>query len=285
MEWAGIAAIWLIALIFLVMFFKTKFIAASDYKSAIPVAKRLSARGFVPVINLLGEHYADKRKIEETVVQYFFLVDAIRECGLNAKISIKPTQVGLMVSKDLYFYNISRIARRAHNQKVPLEIDMEGLRYLDDTLEIFYKIPGECDVRQAIQAYLGRSKSDVGEMIGRYKKVRLVKGAYAESDLSKSEASAQMENLAEQLLICGNEPAIATASDENLIGSIIAAYCSNEIKKHGFIIQMLYGRRDKLKELLRDCGFRVEVYMPVGSWNKALPYIWRRIKEVSKSLS
>lgn len=263
---------------------KQKFIAAPDYQSAISAAFRLQSRGFVPVINLLGEHYTDRAKVEDTTTQYFFLIDLIKENKLIAKVSVKPTQIGLAISKELYSYNICRLARRAHNQKVPLEIDMEALKYLDDTLETYWEIPGEFDVRQAIQAYLKRSEEDIEKFIAWNRKVRLVKGAYSESDLDKDEQKRQLFRLADLLCFESGNQTLATVRDKNFIDGVRLAGERWTFFRSHISFQMLYGRADKLKrELLKD-GFRVEVYMPVGPWHKALPYVWRRITEVYKSI-
>ena len=159
---------------------------------------------------------------------------------------------------------------------------MENVKYLNDILEVFQKIPGEFNVRQAIQAYLKRSKKDIEEFISCRRKVRLVKGAYVEGDLSKLETQQQIKNLAEQFLLHGNEPAIATIKDEELINDIFNFASERGVSKNRFIIQTLYGVSDNLKNKWRDEGFRVEVYVPIGPWHKALPYIWRRIKEILK---
>lgn len=279
--WAGlILVVCLEVFVLLLCALKKQFIPASDYKSAIAVAKRIQDKGFVPIINLLGEHYTSRKKVDETINEYLYLIGLLHDAGIKAKISVKPTQIGLAIFKELYLYNILQIARRAHNHKIPLEIDVESLKYLDDTLSVFLEIPGEFLVRQAVQAYLKRSKEDIGKLIGWHKKVRLVKGAYAESDLSKLETRAQMENFAEQLLLLGNEPAIATIRDKDLIGFLTIFHGENKIEKKQFIFQMLYGLSDEMKEVLRDLGFRIEVYVPIGHWYKALPYIYRRIKEI-----
>src|SRR3989338_4914505 len=259
-----------------------KFIPASNYISAVEVAKRLQSEGFTPIINLLGEHYTNPKKVERTFKQYLYLVDALCEAGIKGKISVKPTQLGLAISKEIYFNLIWRLSRRAYNQKILLEIDMENVKYLEDTLEVFQKIPGEYGIRQAIQTYLKRSKKDIKEFISCRRKVRLVKGAYAEGDLGKSETRGQMKILAEQFLIHSNEPAIATIKDEELINDIFKFASERCISKNHFIIQTLYGVRDGLKHKWRDNGFRAEVYVPVGPWHKALPYIWRRVKEILK---
>lgn len=275
-----LAVILKVFFVLLLLAIKKKFIPASNYISAVEVAKRLQNEGFTPIINLLGEHYVNLKKVEQTFRQYTYLVDALCQAGIMGKISIKPTQLGLAISKEIYIDFIWRLSRRAHNQRISLEIDMEDIKYLDDTLEVFRKIPGEYGIRQAIQAYLKRSKKDVEEFISRRQKIRLVKGAYAEGNLSKLETQRQIKNLAEQFLVRGNEPAIATIKDEKLINDVFDFANQRDISKNRFIIQTLYGVRDDLKRKWRDNDFRVEVYVPVGPWHKALPYIWRRIKEV-----
>jgi len=262
---------------------KSKFIPASDIKSAIEVAKRLQEDGFVPIINFLGEHYKNRDKIEQTVDAYVFLIDAIKKNGLKTKISVKPSQIGLAISKELYLRNLSRLVRRAHNQKVPLEIDMEESRFLEDTLEIFNQISGYFNVRQAVQSYFKRSEGDLKKLISESARVRLVKGAYGESDLSREERKEQFWRFTEKLLLTGYNPVIATVRDKDLIEFVRrmrVKYHWGAKQLQQFSIQMLYGRADKLKRKLYGDGFRVEVYVPVGHWHKALPYIWRRVKEI-----
>lgn len=191
-----IAVIWKALFILLFMALKKKFIPVADYISAVEVAGRLQNEGFTPVINLLGER---------TFGQYLHLIDALHEAGIKGKISVKPTQLGLAISKEIYCDRVWQLARRAHNQKIPLEIDTESLKYRDDTLEVLKKIPGEYGVRQAAVAYQRRVSGNI------------------------------------------------------------------------FIIRTFYGIRDDLKNNWRDKGFRVEVYVPVGAWYKALPYFLRRL--------
>lgn len=264
----------------LLAFLKKKFIPAADYISAVEVARRLQGAGFVPIINLLGEHLTNQEKIKQTFRKYLYLIDLLSEAGIKGKISVKPTQVGLAVSKEIYCDYLCRLCRRARNQKILVEVDMESLKYIDNTLFVFREIPGEYGARQAVQAYLRRSEEDIKTFIYHHRKIRLVKGAYAEGDLNKSETRTRMKNFMEQLLLYGSEPAIATIKDEELINDIIKFTNQHGIPKNRFIIQTLYGIRDDLKEKWRDEGFRVEVYVPVGRWYKALPYIWRRIREI-----
>lgn len=127
---------------------KKKFIPASNYMSAIGVARRLQNEGFTPIINLLGERCADLKMVERTFKQYIYLIDALHDKGIRGKISVKPVQLGLAISKEIYCERVIWLSRRAHNQKIPIEVDAEGSKHLNDILEIFKKIPGEYNVKQ-----------------------------------------------------------------------------------------------------------------------------------------
>ena len=91
LSWQLIILIWLMTKALLIPIFfilKKKFIPASDYMSAIKVAKRLQDDGFTPIINLLGEHCVSRKKIKQTFRQYLYLVDALCEAGIKGKISV-----------------------------------------------------------------------------------------------------------------------------------------------------------------------------------------------------
>lgn len=289
LEYVGLAAVGFIVFMFLVYCLKIKFIPASDVESAIKVARRLQDEGFVPIINFLGEHYTTKTKVDEVVRKYSSLIDAIKEKDLRAKISVKPTQIGLAISEDFYFNNLHWLARHAYNRgtpleiRVPLEVDVENLKYLDATLKVFMKIPGYFDIRQAIQAYLWRSWNDIKILTLSRRKIRLVKGAYSESDLSDEESAQQLLELTEYLLRNGCEPAIATIKDKKWIKFACGLSDQHQVVRNGFVFQLLYGLSDKLKCWLRDKGFIVEVYVPAGTLCQGLPYLKRRVKEIYKS--
>lgn len=179
-----------------------KFIPASDYILAVEVARRLQNDGFTPVINLLGERCANLKKVERIFKQYIYIVDALWKAEIKGKISVKPNQLGLSISKEIYCERVIWLSRRAHNQKISIEVDTEDSKHLNDILEIFKKIPGEYNVKQ------------------------------------------------------------------------------RGISNNSSTIQTFYGIGDDLKKKWRDEGFRVEVYVPIGPWHKALPYIWRRMKKM-----
>lgn len=275
--------------IFIILRLKMKFIAASNLHQAVKAAEKLAREGYTPIINLLGEHCRSRKKIDRIVNSYLYLIDLLVQFHVEGRVSVKPTQSGLAVSKESYAWNLMAILRHArankHIHNIPVEIDIESIRYKNDTLSVFHEIPGEYDARQAVQVYFyGSSGKDVEELLKQNRKIRLVKGAYAEGDLTPAQIEDQMRKCSQHLLLCARDPAIATVRDEHLLRTIDEFVTDvKTVRKDSFEIQMLYGRRDDLKRLYKARGYRVAVYMPVGPAYKATPYIWRRVKELLKS--
>ena len=111
-------------------------------------------------------------------------------------------------------------------------------------------------------------------------KVRLVKGAYKESEdiaLQKGEEiDAQFRYLTTWLFDKGSDPGIAT-HDSDLIDHAHQAAASSGSDKGSYEIQMLYGIRRDLQEQLAADGYRIRTYVPFGSaW---YPYLMRRMAE------
>ena len=105
----------------------------------------------------------------------------MKAAGLDAHISIKPTQLGLDLDRALCERNMDRLVERAEQLGNFVWIDMEGSPYVDPTIEIFKRSRAKsARVGIAIQAYLFRTPKDIEAMIPLGPAVRIVKGAYLE---------------------------------------------------------------------------------------------------------
>src|SRR5260370_39982116 len=101
--------------------------------------------------------------------------------NLNGNISIKLTQLGLDIDKELCRSMAREIAARAAALGRTIEMDMEGSVYTDVTLDIFEAVQREHgNTGLAVQAYLHRTEKDLRRLAPLKPKIRLVKGAYRE---------------------------------------------------------------------------------------------------------
>src|SRR2546428_10792495 len=75
-------------------------------------AEEADRRGLGAILNLLGEHHTDPGAIDAAVREYMALLDVIDARKLDASVSIKPTQCGLLLGEDTYWRSVRTILDR-----------------------------------------------------------------------------------------------------------------------------------------------------------------------------
>src|SRR2546428_5219035 len=145
-------------------------------------AEEANRRGLGAILNLLGEHHTDPVDIDAAVREYIGLLDAIDARKLDASLSIKPTQCGLLLGEDAYWRSVRTILDRVRANGGFLWMDMEGSRFTDGTLAVYRRALAEYpNVGVAVQANLRRTEKDVESLLDVGGIVRLVKGEYRET--------------------------------------------------------------------------------------------------------
>jgi proline dehydrogenase len=255
------------------------------------MAKNSNSKGIAVILNFLGEDTMDSGAIEQTVKEYFMLLEALKANSIDGCISVKPTQVGLRVGYDVCLYNFKQIAKMANSLGKFMWIDIESSQFVENTIAIYLELLKEYKlVGVALQSYLKRSSSDLLHLLEQGAgNVRLVKGAYRENEKTafqsmekiNSNFSKLMKMLFENSDNSSSIFAIAT-HDSGLIEEAIDLSKKFHANKKKFEFQMLMGIRDDIKKSLVERGFRVSEYIPYGSqW---LPYSVRRIKERKRNI-
>ncbi len=263
--------------------FANQWIAGDTIYDALDSAKFAYKNGRHAIINRLGEYLTSKDEIKKTVKNYQKIVSSFRKWKVRGGISIKPTQVGLTISKDISLQNFNKIIKSASESHTFVWIDMESSEHTDDTIGIYYDLFARYErLGIALQANLKRTKNDMIDLLSHGAKIRLVKGAYKEkpsiSYQSKNDVDKNYLKLMRLLFKKGNEFGIAT-HDITMIEHTIKL--SNRYHRK-FEFQMLKGIRDELKPKLLKQGFVVTDYIPYGTnW---LPYSIRRLKERKRNI-
>jgi proline dehydrogenase len=258
-----------------------KWVAGYGTEKAITAALDSNNRGMSAILNFLGEETVDEKAVEQTVGEYLSLMDLIHRQKVRGCVSTKPTQLGLAIGYDLCLQNFKRLASRARELGQFLWIDMESIKFTEDTIAIYLEMLRQHPATGvAIQSYLRRSASDLLNIIEHGGKVRLVKGAYHEPEdyafTAKDQVDANYLKLMKMLFESKNFFAVAT-HDSNMVEEAIRL---NQDSRFEF--QLLMGIRDVLKADLVKKGFSVAEYIPYGSqW---LPYSVRRIRERKRNL-
>lgn len=255
-----------------------KWVAGYSADDVISAATESNAKGMSVIINFLGEDTASAEQVSLAVSEYARLMDLMQEKGVRGCVSVKPTQLGMVLGYDFCLQNFRELADKAKSLGQFLWIDMESVKFTEDTITIYLELLKQYRVGIAIQAYLKRSGGDILHILEYGGAVRLVKGAYHElaehAFASREEVDQNYLHLMDMLFEAGNFFAVAT-HDPKLINAAVARY-NGKVE-----FQMLKGIRDDLKADLAS-KFPVAEYIPYG--NQWLPYSVRRIRERKRNL-
>ncbi len=257
----------------------SNFVAGEEPETALEHVRELNERGVKGILNLLGEHYHDRPPADEDADAYVDLVETIGESGVDACISVKPSQIGLDVSPQAFEENLARIVDHASERGVFVWIDMEDHTTTDVTLDAYERLARETGgmVGVCTQANLKRTGEDLKRLAPLPGKVRLVKGAYDEPKeiayKKKSEVDRAYREYLE-LMFREFEGGVA-------VGSHDPAMIDHARELHAeygtdFEVQMLMGVRESAQFDLAD-EYEVWQYIPYGS--KWFSYFYRRIRE------
>jgi proline dehydrogenase len=258
-----------------------RFIAGESLPEVLPALEHLRDAGYLTTVDVLGESVDSSEACAAAAGRYEETLDALAARGLELNVSLKLTQMGLDIDRDLCRDTVARVFRKAAEVGAFVRIDMEDHTKTDKTLDLWRELrPVNPESGVVIQAALHRSAADVETMITEGVRVRLCKGAYNEPAsvaLRERDAiNAAYEAQARRLIADGHYPALAT-HDGRLIGRLIRWAEEEGIARGGYEFQMLHGIRRDLQAQLLERGYRVRVYVPYGTqW---YPYFMRRLAE------
>ncbi len=258
-----------------------RFVAGDSIKAAIDAVKKLNSDGKVVTLDHLGEFVYTEEEALQSAAMCIQTLDAIEEAGVNSNLSLKMTSLGLDISKELCMRNMRNILDRARLYNNFVRIDMEDYEHCQISLDIYKELRREYDnVGIVIQAYLYRTEQDIEDLNHLNANLRLVKGAYKESQEvafpEKKDVDDNYKKIIKQHLLNGNYTAVAS-HDETMIEYTKSVVSEYNIPKEQFEFQMLYGICEDLQARLVKEGYKVRVYVPFGvDW---FGYFMRRLAE------
>ena len=161
-----------------------RFVAGSAISDAIKAVKDLNSLGINATLDHLGESTTTRQEAIRAADSILDLLDQVERSGIRANISIKLTQVGLMIDRDICDQNLQRILARSEEYGNFIRLDMEDSACTEATIHTYEELRqrGFEKVGLAVQAYLYRSKMDVESLLRTGTRMRLVKGAYQEPE-------------------------------------------------------------------------------------------------------
>ena len=266
----------------MVGYFARDYIAGEQLADSVKVSRQLNENGMLATIDILGEFIKTLDEAAFFKEQCLQILETISAEKIDANLSLKPTQMGLEIDKQVAFANIHEIVALAAEKGNFVRIDMEDHPCTDDTLDFFRRLrdefPGHVGV--VLQAYLRRTAKDIDNLSDGLLNFRLCKGIYNEPrHVAYKDGAVVNSNFSyclDKMFGYGAYVGIAT-HDEKLVYDALRLIDKYGLKPDQYEFQMLLGVDPELRQMLVDQGHRLRVYVPYGeSW---LPYSKRRLKE------
>ncbi|GAA0735239.1 bifunctional proline dehydrogenase/L-glutamate gamma-semialdehyde dehydrogenase PutA [Sphingomonas japonica] len=269
--------------------------------------KKPENRGFTASFDMLGEAARTKADAERYFEAYWNAIRAVgRDPGAGHSISVKLS--ALHPRYEVAHWDrcvpeltdmLAQLASEAAGQGIALTVDAEESERLDMSLDIIGAVARRPELKgwdgygMAVQAYGKRARAVVAwaDDLGRVMNVRLVKGAYWDSEIKRT----QVEGLSDyplftrkaatdvSYLACARDMLDATrirpafASHNALTVATIIEWAGNA---RDLEFQRLHGMGEGLYErLVRENGYHCRIYAPVGGHRDLLAYLVRRLLE------
>jgi proline dehydrogenase len=262
------------------------FMPGETIDDALRAAAELKREGINTILTRLGENITRVEEAEEVTQHYFEVLDKVAAAGLDAQVSVKPTQLGLDQDPAICRKNLDRLIERTEQRNNFLWIDMESSPYVDPTLELYRYGRGRTKkIGVAIQAYLFRTEKDVESLIPLGSAIRMVKGAYLEppdvafprkADVDENFFKMCVRLLQPDAIQAGCLLHIAT-HDMALVERLTAWIKANNIPDTAYEFAMLYGIQRGHQQRMAKEGRRLRVLISYGEY--WFPWYMRRLAE------
>ncbi len=296
-----------------------QFVLGRTIEEALKTSEPLKQEGYRFSYDMLGESAMTRGDAARYLKAYEKAVDAI---GATAKVGNVFEQPSISVKlsalhpryeektkaeclPELYAMVLA-LAKRAKGFNAGLTIDAEEVARLDISLELFAQLAAAPELKGwdglglAVQAYGRRAKpalqylADVATQTGRVLPVRLVKGAYWDTEIKRAQeggletypvftrkASTDVSYLAcAKFMLARRDAFFPQFATHNAHSVAAIAVMAGEDKRYEF--QRLHGMGEALYEGVvgqGDINQPCRIYAPVGSHEDFLAYLVRRLLE------
>lgn len=266
----------------IVGYFAKGYIAGSRLDDAVRVTEAFNRQGMLTTIDILGEFIKTVEEARFFQEQCRRILEIIRTRGLQANLSLKPTQMGLLLDRESAFRNIRELVDLARENQSFVCIDMEDAACTDATLDFYRRLRAEFPGRvgTVLQSCLRRTPADIDALADAPMNFRLCKGIYNEKRIH---AYKDPEVINRSFVYCLEKlfrhkayVGIAT-HDEKLVFESLRLVEQYGLTKDEYEFQMLLGVDEELRRIIVAGGHRLRIYVPYGeAW---LPYSRRRLRE------
>ncbi|MCU6455409.1 bifunctional proline dehydrogenase/L-glutamate gamma-semialdehyde dehydrogenase PutA [Sphingomonas sp. A2-49] len=283
------------------------FVMGRTIDEAMRRMKRGENKGFTASFDMLGEAartFADGERYFQSYVGAIEAVGSDPAAGHSVSVKLSALHPRYEVARwsecvPALTEMLEALAVQAADKGIALTVDAEESERLEMSLDIIGAVAALPSLKgwdgfgMAVQAYGKRARPVVAWANGldRIMNVRLVKGAYWDSEIKRT----QVEGLADYPLFTRKAATdvsyLAVAKDMLAAENIRPAFASHNAltvatilewagNSRDFEFQRLHGMGDGLYErLVRENGYHCRIYAPVGGHRDLLAYLVRRLLE------
>ena len=263
-----------------------KFMPGERVEDAIEAAAALKPQGLNTILTRLGENITRIEEATEVSDHYMSVIAKVKAAGLDAQISVKPTQLGYDQNQDICFNYCLGLLQAAEAAGNFLWLDMESSPYVEGTIALYKRLRERSDkIGIAIQAYLFRTEKDIEDLVKLGSAIRLVKGAYLEPASvafpAKADVDANYLKLATRLLQPDNTRpgALLHIATHDLViqEKLQQVIAERKVAQSRYEFAMLYGIQSSRQQQLGQAGIRTRCLISYGEY--WFPWYMRRLAE------
>ena len=295
-----------------------QFVMGETIGQALARSRATQTHGYTHSFDMLGEAAATQADADRYYQAYREAIEAIGQAaagqgiidgpGISIKLSaLHPRytrQKRTRIMAELY-PRLHALAQRAHHYHIGLNIDAEEADRLELSLDLVDRLAHEPTLAGwnglgvVVQAYQKRATAVIDHLralagrTGRRMMVRLVKGAYWDSEIKRTQVDGLVDypvftrkvHTDLSYLVCAAQLLDATDTlyaqfathNAHTVASVRRMAQDRGVDDYEF--QCLHGMGEPLYDELVAKGVRCRVYAPVGGHATLLPYLVRRLLE------
>jgi len=261
-----------------------RYVAGRTIEEALERAASINRAGHKASIEYMGESVRDAAFANAETEVFLRLIRAAGERQLDSTISFDLSHVGSMISPELGYQNTRRMARAAAEHGLELIISMEASDRVDDIFAVYRRLHEEDGLNTVgitMAAKLHRSVDDLPKLMALPGRIRLVKGAFFESEAiawprNSPELAAVYCRFAKYLLASGHTCSIAT-HDRSIQAELTGFITQQGIQQGHYEFESLIGLGTEQVAGLHARGFPTREYAVFGE--DTFLYVLNRISE------
>lgn len=260
-----------------------RYVTGEKRQEALRIAQDFISKDYQTSLEFMGENTKDVAECQKAKEELLQLIEDTGALSFNQTVSFDLSHIGLSVNANLAYTHLQELAEKAQQYGISLMISMEESSKTSSIIEVYKKIAMQYpNIGITLQAHLYRTEEDIQQLTQYPGRIRLVKGAFQESDdiaLTRSrKLNERYLHFVEQLIEAKHPISIATHD----MALILEMEKRRYFQQPNVEIEMLYGVQPALLQQLKKNGYPCRVYLTYGTeW---FLYLCHRIAEYPENL-